>query len=85
MLAKLIIGTAIFLFGLGAIHEVLALVANSEVAPTPNAIVQSGPSSVVTPTVTSRFVVYDYAVIVCIDGSDVIIDKTEPALLVTCE
>lgn len=85
MLTKLLIGTAIFLFGGAAVHQGLSLGSKSEVAPTPTAIVESAPTSVVTPTIATQLVVYDYAVITCITGSDVTIDKTEPVLLVTCE
>lgn len=32
-----------------------------------------------------QFVVHDYAVIVCLNGADVTVDKTEPVLVVICE
>lgn len=87
MVAKLIVGTALFLFGVGGINWLVTtypVCAKTEVAVVEAMSVQSEAQSSDTPQ-NKQYVVDGYAVILCLNGADVTVDKTDPVFVVSCE
>ena len=88
MIRKIFVGFLLFIVAGAIINQVGEwndgqALAKSEVATVEAMSVESAvQSSTDEPT---QFVVHDYAVIVCLNGADVTVDKTEPVLIVLCE